>query len=123
MIAVHFLFLAQNGHPGFIIRCGNIGNQPHFQARTDAFLEDFHVFGRFIRGNDDLFFRAVESFKGVEELFLRAFLADDELDIVDQKDVDAPVFFTEFRHRGIGSVPDGIDQFIRKIFGCHVEHA
>ncbi len=57
--------------------------------------------------------------KGVKELFLRAFLAGDELDIVDEQDVGRAILFTE----RVGRVrADGLDQVVGKSFRRHVEH-
>ena len=51
----------------------------------------------------------------MEEFLLRRFLADQELNIINQKHVDIPVLVAEFGHSGIAAVPDGIDQLICKI--------
>jgi len=46
---------------------------------------------------DDLLARLVERVEGVEELLLRALLARDELDVVDQEEIDVPVSAPELR--------------------------
>ena len=44
------------------------------------------------------------------------------MDVIDQKDIDIPVFFPEFRHTGVVAVPDGIDQFVGKYFRSYIQH-
>ena len=57
----------------------------------------------------------------MEKFFLGTFFADDELDIIDQKNIIISVFFTEFRGGNIVFVTDRVDQFVRKFFGSHVQ--
>src|SRR3546814_5174737 len=56
----------------------------------------------------------------MEELFLRGFLAADELDIVDHQHVDRTELVLE-RHR----VPEaqGTDELVHELLGGHVQHA
>src|SRR3546814_7061499 len=58
--------------------------------------------------------------EGMEELFLRGFLAADELDIVDHQHVDRTELVLE-RHR----VPEaqGTDELVHELLGGHVQHA
>ena len=53
---------------------------------------------RAIAAQDDLLLRVVERVERVEELGLRAFLARDELDVVDQQHVDAAIAFAEIEN-------------------------
>ena len=46
----------------------------------------------------------------MEKFFLGTFFADDELDIIDQKNIIISVFFTEFRGGNIVFVTDRVDQ-------------
>ena len=57
----------------------------------------------------------------MEKFFLGTFFADDELDIIDQKNIIISVFFTEFRGGNIVFVTDRVDQFVRKFFGSHIQ--
>ena len=54
--------------------------------------------------------------EGVEKFLLGTFLADDELDIVDQQDVVVPVLFPEFRGGNVVLVPDRVDQLVGELF-------
>ena len=56
----------------------------------------------------------------MEKFFLRTFLSNDKLNIIDQENIDVTVFFTELCHCRIVSVTDGIDQFIRKTLGRNI---
>ena len=61
----------------------------------------------------------------VEEFFLGTFLSDNKLDVVDQKNVVVPVFFTERSHgKFIAVFTDlqRIDQFIGKSLTCDIQH-
>ena len=53
------------------------------------------------RGQDDLLAVLVDRVEGVEELLLRALLVGDELDVVDEEQVDAPVARPELVDRAL----------------------
>ena len=54
----------------------------------------------------------------VEELFLRALLARQELDVVEEKHVGRPVTALELERRG---VLDGVDHLVHEFLGAHEE--
>src|SRR6266545_449651 len=56
----------------------------------------------------------------MEELLLRALLARDELDVVDEKQVDRPILGAEL---GRAVVPDGIDQVVGESLRGEVHEA
>ena len=58
----------------------------------------------------------------MEKFLLRTFLTYDKLDIIDQKDIVIPVFFTEFRCGYIVFISDRIDQFIGKLLACDIQN-
>ena len=58
----------------------------------------------------------------MEKFLLRTFLTDDKLDIIDQKDIVIPVFFSEFRCGYIVFISDRIDQFIGKLLACDIQN-
>ena len=76
------------------------------------------VFGRY----DDLFFGTVETVKCMEKFFLCGFFSYNKLNIIDEKNVNIPVFFTEFAHCRIISVSDGFDQFICEFLTGYIEN-
>ena len=67
--------------------------------------------------SDDLFLRVVQRVERVEELRLRPLLADDELDVVDEQDIDAAVPFAELED---AVVPDGVDDLVHEPLGRDV---
>ena len=60
--------------------------------------------------------------KSMEKLFLGTFFADDELDIIDQKYVNSPVFFTEFIHLDDITASDAVDDFVGKHFRRYIKN-
>ena len=58
-----------------------------------------------------------------KELFLGTFFADDELDIIDQKHVNSPVFFTEFIHLLEKDVVEGALDEDDPVYNMKYEHA
>ena len=58
--------------------------------------------------------------EGVEKLFLCPFFSGQELDVIDEQDVDAPVLGAELQGP---VVADGVDQFVRKLLAADVGDA
>ena len=83
--------LLEDRHPGLEVRRLDVGDQPPLEARAQALLDLRDVLGRAVAGDDDLLARLVEVVERVEELLLRALLARDELDVVDQQEVDRAI--------------------------------
>ena len=81
--------LLQDGDLGFEIGRLNVGDQAPLEARAQAVFEIGEFLGRAVGGDDDLLDALVQRVEGVEELFLRALLAGEELDVVDEQHVDA----------------------------------
>ena len=48
-----------------------------------------------VTGNDDLLVGLFQGIEGVEKFFLGGFFIPQELDIIDEQDIDIPVFFPE----------------------------
>ncbi len=88
----------QDGHLGLEIGRLDVGDQPPFEAAAQAFLERRDVARRGVRRENDLLLARVERVEGVEELLLGPLLVGQELDVVDQQDVDAPVSLAEVGH-------------------------
>jgi hypothetical protein len=59
----------------------------------------------------------VQGVEGVEELFLGALLAGEELDVVDEQDVDGAVLVAEAGHL---VVADGVDHLVGELFAGDV---
>jgi hypothetical protein len=91
-------FLLQDGDFGLEIGGLNVGDQSPLEAAAQAVFDLGELFGRAIAGDDDLLHRVVQGVEGVEELLLRALFAGKELDVVDEKNVDAAEFIAEAGH-------------------------
>ena len=81
-------FFLQNRDLGLEIGRLDVGDQAPLEARAQTLFEPRNLVRRAVAGEDDLLLRVVERVEGVEELVLRAFLAGEELDVVDEQDVD-----------------------------------
>ncbi len=57
----------------------------------------------------------------MEKFFLCGFFSYNKLNIIDEKNVNIPVFFTEFAHCRIISVSDGFDQLVGKFLTGYIE--
>ena len=73
-----------------------------------------------VGGDDDLLAGLVEVVERVEELLLRALLAGDELDVVDQEEIDGAVLGAELRG---AVVADRVDELVREALGREIEQA
>ena len=76
-------------------------------------------FGARSGGDDDLLVGVVERVEGVEELFLGAFLALEELDVVDQQHVDVAVAALE---GDLAVVAERVDEVVGELFAGDVPH-
>ena len=72
---------------------------------------------RAVAAEDDLLLRVVQRVERVEELGLRAFLASEELDVIDEQHVDGAVALAEVEH---AVVADGVDHLVHEPLGRDV---
>ena len=86
-----FRFLAKDGHFRFEIGWLDVGDESPLESRSKPLLQRGDVFRRRVGGEHDLLLRFVECVERMEELFLRPFLAGDELDVVEQQGVDLAI--------------------------------
>ncbi len=107
----------EDGDAGLEFGSLDVGDQTPFEAAPQAVLERRDVLRGPVGGNDQLLAGLVQRVEGMEELLLRALLACDELDVVDEKQVDAAIAVAEQRHLVLA---DGVDQFVRERFGGDV---
>jgi hypothetical protein len=80
-------FALEYRQTGRLVRRLNIGDEAPLEAGAEAVLQAGDRPGRPVAGKDDLAAVAVEVVEGVEELLLRAVLAGQELDVVDEEDL------------------------------------
>src|SRR5271166_5526581 len=91
-------FLLQDGDFGFEVGGLNVGDQSPLEAAAQAVFDLGQFFGRAVAGDNDLLHRLVQGVEGVEEFFLGALFAGEELDVVDEQDVDVAELVAERRH-------------------------
>ena len=90
--------LLQDGDLGFEIGRLNVGDQSPLKARAQPVFNLGQFLGRTVRSDHDLLHALVQRVEGVEELFLRALLLRDELNVVDQQHVDGAEAIAEAGH-------------------------
>ena len=91
-----FGFGAKDG--AFVFKLGELqveGTGPG-ETGSKAFINGFDLAGETIGSDDDLFIELVEVIENIEEFFLRFFLTDNELEIVDDEDVEFAELEIEF---------------------------
>ena len=98
---------------GFQIGRLNVGDESPFKPAAQPIFQRDQGFRRTIAGHHDLLAVAVQRVEGVEEFFLRRFLAGDELNVVDQQHVDRAILVAE--GRGVLGA-NGVDEFVGELF-------
>lgn len=91
-----------------------------FEAGDEACFEVFDFAWWSVAGEDDLFVAVEEGVEGVEEFFLRAFFACEEVDVVDEEDVGLAEAFTE-ADDGVGL--EGLDEEVGEFLAGDVDDA
>ena len=97
-----------------------VGDQAPLEAGNQAFLEVLDLAGGTVAGEDNLPVPLVEGVKSVEELFLDALFARQELNVIDQQNVGLAVFLAKFRQL---VVLNAVDVLIGELFRSQIGHA
>ena len=108
-----------DGNARFKIRRLDVGGQAPLKPGAQTLLQGFDLLRGAVRRDDDLAAIVVQRVEGVEKLLLRALLAGQELDVVDQKHVRLAVALAELLHR---CSLDGGDRLVREFFTIHVDN-
>ena len=108
-----------DGHAGLVVGGLNVGQQAPLEAGLQPVLQAEHLLGRAVGGEDDLLFQLVQGVEGMEHLLLGRVPAGDELHVVHQEHVGAPVFLPEF---GVAALADGLDQLVGEGVALDVHH-
>ena len=108
-----------DGHAGLIVGGLDVRQQAPLEPGLQPVLQAEHLLGRAVRGKDDLLFQLVQGIEGVEHLLLGGVTAGDELHVVHEKHVRAPVFLPEF---GVAPLPDGLDELVGEGVALDVDH-
>ena len=110
----------QDRHPHFQLGRLDRHRQAGIEARDQAAVDARQFLRIRVAGDDDLLALRHHRLEGVEELFLRAVLAGEELDVVDQQQVQRMVVALEIVER-LALV--GLDHVGHVLVGMHVAHA
>jgi len=111
--------LHQNGNTGLQLRRLDRHGQTPAKTRFQTFLETIDLFRVTITGEDDLLAALEQGVEGMEELFLRALLLGEELDVVDQQRVHGAVETLELVD---GIELQRLDHVRYKTLGMQVHH-
>ena len=114
---IHLSLLAKDRDAGLQLRRLDVGDQTPFEPGPQPVLEGGQLLGRPVGGDDDLLVRVVQRVEGVEELLLDAFLALDELDVVDEQHVDVAVAPLE---RRLAVIAQRVDEVVGEFLGRDV---
>ena len=117
--AHELLLFAEDGHARFHIGRLQVGHQAPFEPRDEALLQVGDLARRPVAGHHYLFARLVQGVEGVKEFLLNAFLAGEEMDIVDEKHIAVAVSAAEADELVI---LNGVDEFVGKLLGRDIGH-
>ena len=112
-----FRLFLENRDLGLQVRRLDVGDEPPLEPRTQPLFERRNFMRRAVAADHDLFLRVVQRVERVEELGLGAFLAGEELDVVDEQNVDAAVALTEVEH---AVVANRVDHLVHEPLGRDV---
>ena len=96
MIQINLLL--QDSHTCLVIRRGDISNKTPFKTCTESGFKCLYISRWLIAGDNDLLAGSMQMVKCMEKFFLCTFFSDNELDIIDEKNIDVTIFLTEFGH-------------------------
>ena len=108
-----------DGHAGLKIRRLDVGGQAPLKPGAQTLLQRFDLFGGAVGGNYDLAAVVVQRVEGVEKLLLRALLAGQKLNIIDQQHIGLAIPLAELLHRG-GF--DRGDRLVGEFFTIHIDN-
>ena len=109
--------LLQNRGARLHIRRLQLGGHAPLEARDEARLEVVDLRGRAVGGEDDLLVAVEERVERVKKFLLRAFLAGEELDVVNEQHVHLAVALAEFHER---AVLDRVNELVRELLARDV---
>ena len=107
----------QDRQTGFKIGQLDVGGEAPLEAGDEAGLELRNLAGAAVAGEDDLFAGLEEVVERVEEFFLDALLAGEELDVVEQEDVGVAITLAELDEV---LLLQRLDELVGEFFGGEV---
>ena len=111
--------LLQDGNLGLQVGWLDVHHQPPLKARTQPVFKVRQLLGRTVAGDDDLLIQLMQRVEGVKELLLRALLAAEELDVVDQQHIHRAIAVAKARHLVIAH---RVDHVIGELLAGHIAH-
>ena len=111
------LFISQDCHSRGVVGDLDIGCQALLESGDEAIFEAGDFVGGLIARQDDLFPFVLECIERIEEFHLQFGGSGEELDIVDEQEIDAPVAVSEI---GLRFVSNGFDEVIQHHFARDV---
>ena len=107
-----------DGKARFKIGRLDVDEQAPLEAGLKTVVEQLHLLGRAVGGEDDLTLGLVEGVEGMEKLLLCLLAAGDELHVVHQQKVRVAVFAAEL---DVLAGADGLDQLVGEIVALDVD--
>src|SRR5436190_2011228 len=112
-------FFPQDRHACFDIGWLELGGESPFETGNESMLEIRNLGRRAVAREDNLFMPVEQGVEGVEKFLLRALLASEKLDVVDQEQVRLSIAFAKLNQI---VVLNGVDKFVDKKFARKVHH-
>src|ERR1044071_4095415 len=112
-------FLPQDRHACLNIGRWELGRESPLETGNESMLEIRNLGGRAVARENNLFMAIEEGVEGVEKLFLRALLASEKLDVIDQKQVRLSIAFAKLNQI---VVLNCVDKLVDKKFARKVHH-
>src|SRR6266699_1146097 len=112
-------FFQQDGHARLDIRRLKLSGKSPLKAGDQAVFQVGDLRSGPVAGEHDLFMPVEKRVEGVKKLFLRALLAAEKLDVVDQKEIGLAISLSEFDQV---TVLDRVDELVDKQFAGEIHH-
>src|SRR5690606_36897745 len=120
----------EDGFAGFPVGSLYIHEKAPLEPADKSVFQAFQLAGRSVAGEDDLLAALVQGIEDMEELFLGAILAAQELDVVHEEDVDLvaiigrelidAVMLDRFHELAVKSLRRHVSDFFPWVFGQHM---
>ena len=116
-------FLLKNGHPGLVIRFFDICLKSPGKTVFQTVIQRVKFLWRSVRGDDNLLTLVEQIVERMEKFILCCVLSDDELNVIDQKNIDVAVLVAErIEHAYIVGILECGNQLIGKDLGGDIAH-
>ena len=93
------MFAKKDGQSSLLVWDGNFRLKTAFKARDKTVSQTLDFLRRPVRGNDNLPIAREQLVEGMENFFLEAFFADEELDVINQQSIKISEMLAESGER------------------------